>query len=121
MIDLSINTPEEEVNIRIHVWPLKITATSSDVALSNKIFIYSRTHLDGDDIFITVADVIELEIVPEDNPDNDGVLYRTSTVEFGCRSEDERNNVIEQITSSVADLNNEWESNKNSAAETYTA
>lgn len=102
---------EEEINGQ-HVWPLKITATSSTQGLSSKIFVY---HASGDedpysgDLFECVASAQQMDEIPEDAPAQINATisipyYRSDELQFNCRSPEEAESLLVDIQEDVQDL-----------------
>lgn len=95
-----------------HVWPLLVTATSSNT-LSAKIFVYHAQKLQGtdtSDVFECVASVQQLRDLPADQPvaNPPTPYYRKSSLEVHCRSPQEAEELWVEIQKDVQDLlNNE--------------
>ena len=105
-----------------HVWPLRVEATSSDPDLSAKIFLYARNNLGKQhDIYLAVADMIEMKEIPEDKPGPDSILFRTDNVEIACRSQDLRTTLCSQFDDLIERFNNEWSAYRQCAPEIYQA
>lgn len=94
-----------------HVWPLRVTAVSSESGLSSKIFVYHAA-MDDDgfigDVFECIASVPQMSEIPEDAPvsvDGGNVPYfRTDVLTFNCRSEDEADDLWAKVKADVTDL-----------------
>lgn len=95
-----------------HVWPLKITATSLDEAVSSAIFVLHAAAGDDlycGDVFEAVASVSQMEDLPENNPgyDVDGSFcpyYRKNAITFIARSYSEAEELWDSIVEDVDDL-----------------
>lgn len=88
-----------------HVWPLRVTATSLDDT-SPKIFVFFREKDTYDeDQFWGIATVPELSSLPEDAPTDGGMFFRTDTLTFHTRSEQERDTLIAELDTQVGLLN----------------
>jgi len=107
----SVISVEDEVTNQ-HVWPLVITAVSSQSGLSSKIFVYHAEWGDDPyqgDVFECVASVQQMTEIPEDAPgggegDNQTPYYRSDVLSFHCRSADEASDLLKKVQADVKDL-----------------
>lgn len=107
----SVIAVEDEM-LAQHVWPLQVTAVSSQEGLSSKIFVYHAE--DGDDpyqgdVFECIASVQQMTEIPEDAPDfgedgNNIPYFRTDSLLFHCRSPEEAEDLWEKVQADVKDL-----------------
>ena len=120
---MSIELTREEVTPGIvggrHVWPLKVTAASTTAGLSSEIFVY---HADagGDllngDIFECVASVSQMDdigLTADFISDPAVPYYRSTILEFNCRSEHELERLWDKILQDVQALHNNFKSWEN--------
>jgi hypothetical protein len=104
-----------------HVWPLRIEAASSEPNVSSKIFVYARNASPAKgDVYLDVADVVEMELVPADKPNDKSVLFRTNIAEFSCRTAELRDDICAELDTAVAQLNADWEAFRERGADVYT-
>lgn len=116
MIDLQRASIQKEEFEGRHVWPLRITATSSQAGLSSKIFVFHAALGDDPyegDVFEAVASVQQMQDLPEDQAgsDTNGELvpyYRSDTLTFYARSPYEADNLWDDIIDDVDDLTRNW-------------
>lgn len=112
MIALTQSLPHEAACVTAHVWPIRIVSTSSNPAVSPKIFVFLASTEDDayeGDVFESVASLQQLRYIPEDNAgvDANGEIcpyYRTNTLTFCARSETEAEDLWNKIASNVDDL-----------------
>ncbi len=99
-----------------HVWPLKVTATSTTDGLPSEIFVY-HSALDDDplfgDLFECVASVHQLDEIGtepvEDNGDGTSIpYYRSDELQFNCRSAAEAEDLWIKVQADVLDLVNNF-------------
>lgn len=95
-----------------HVWPLRITATSSNENLGPEIFVFHAS-VDDDvycgDVFECVASIQQLGDIPIDTAgfDDNGQLvpyFRKDTLTFHARSPQEADELWAQIKNDVDEL-----------------
>lgn len=99
-----------------HVWPLRITATSSNENLGPEIFVFHAS-MDDDvycgDVFECIASIQQLGDLPVNKAayDDNGQLvpyYRTDSLTFHARSPQEAEDLWSQIKVDTNELVKNW-------------
>jgi len=95
----------------VHVWPIKVVATSLLAGLPGQIFVYQAAQ-DGDplglgDRFVAVAtlpQLSEIGLLPVMDGESRCPYYRRNTLEFDCRTAEEAELVWERAKIDVQSL-----------------
>lgn len=105
--------PESFTGVVLHVWPLKVTATTDDLELPPEIFVlYARNIADLDEsVFNSISTVPQLsELTTAPQVDGESVIpyYRTDTVEIHCATPEQAETAWIKMQQFVADLIANW-------------
>ena len=108
---LGVFAVEDEVTSQ-HVWPLVVTAVSSEAGLASEIFVYHAEMGDDPyegDVFECVSSIQQMTEIPTDAPaegedGNNIPYYRKNVLTFHCRSAEEAEDLWGKVQADVTDL-----------------